>query len=81
MLTARSLTSQVDVDVRGVEEAAEVAWAVASPHQYEYLVVERGWSSEKYRAHLEATITSRLLSAGSGRGRAAKDNAKKCSRG
>ena len=44
-----------------VEEAAEVAWAIASPHQYEYLVIERGWTIERYRAHLEATITGRLL--------------------
>jgi len=43
------------------EQAADVAWAIASPHQYEYLVVERGWSIEDYRAHLESTITSRLL--------------------
>lgn len=45
----------------GVEEAAEVAWALASPHQYEYLVVERGWTVERYRDHLERTITARLL--------------------
>ena len=45
----------------GAEEAAEIAWALASPHHYEYLVVERGWSIERYREHLERTITSRLL--------------------
>jgi AcrR family transcriptional regulator len=44
-----------------VEVAADIAWAVASPHQYEYLVVERGWSLKRYRAHLEETIASRLL--------------------
>ncbi len=44
-----------------VEEAAEIAWAIASPHHYEYLVIERGWTLKRYRAHLEATITSRLL--------------------
>ena len=43
------------------EEAADVAWAIASPHQYEYLVVERGWSLRRYRKHLEQTIASRLL--------------------
>lgn len=43
------------------EEAAEIAWAIASPHQYEYLVVDRGWSVERYRAHLEATVSGRLL--------------------
>jgi AcrR family transcriptional regulator len=43
------------------EEAADVAWAIASPHQYEYLVVERGWSLRRYRKHLESTIAARLL--------------------
>jgi AcrR family transcriptional regulator len=45
----------------GVEEAAEVAWALTSPFQYEFLVIERGWSVDRYRAHLEATIVARLL--------------------
>ncbi len=44
-----------------VDEAAEIAWAIASPHQYEYLVVDCGWSVERYRAHLEATTNARLL--------------------
>lgn len=42
-------------------EAADVAWAIASPHQYEYLVIERGWTLARYRAHLERTIAARLL--------------------
>ena len=45
----------------GVEEAAEIAWALTSPHQYEFLVIERGWSIDRYRAHLEETIRARLL--------------------
>ena len=49
-----------------VDEAAEVAWAIASPHQYEYLVIDRRWSIERYRAHLEATISARLLAGQSG---------------
>jgi AcrR family transcriptional regulator len=47
----------------GAEEAAEIAWALTSPPQYEFLVIERGWSVERYRAHLEATIVARLISA------------------
>jgi len=43
------------------DEAADVAWALTSPHQYEYLVIERGWSVRRYRKHLEATIAGRLL--------------------
>jgi len=45
----------------GPEEAAEIAWALTSPPQYEFLVIERGWSIDRYRAHLEATIVARLL--------------------
>lgn len=45
-----------------VEEATDVAWATASPHQYEYLVIAQGWSIERYRAHLEQSIAARLLS-------------------
>jgi AcrR family transcriptional regulator len=45
------------------EEAAEIAWALTSPPQYEFLVIERGWSIDRYRAHLEATIVARLLTA------------------
>lgn len=43
------------------EEATDVAWAVASPHHYEYLVVSGGWDLARYRKHLERTIASRLL--------------------
>jgi len=56
-----------------VEEAAEIAWAIASPHQYEYLVLDRGWSIERYREHLEATITPRLLSRRPGTLQAGRD--------
>lgn len=50
-----------------VDEAAEVAWAIASPHQYEYLVIERGWTIDRYREHLELTITGRLMTRGRSR--------------
>jgi len=44
-----------------IEEATDVAWAVASAHQYEFLVVTAGWDVARYREHLERTISSRLL--------------------
>lgn len=44
-----------------VDEATDVAWAVASPHHYEYLVIAHGWDMVRYRAHLEQTIAARLL--------------------
>jgi AcrR family transcriptional regulator len=45
------------------EEAAEVAWSIASPHHYEFLVIDRGWTPERYRAHLEEAITATVLGA------------------
>jgi AcrR family transcriptional regulator len=45
----------------GPEEAAEIAWSFASPHHYEFLVVDRGWTPEKYREHLEAAIAAMVL--------------------
>lgn len=45
----------------GPEEAAEIAWSIASPHHYEFLVVDRGWSPERYREHLEEVITAAVL--------------------
>ena len=45
----------------GPEEAAEIAWSIASPHMYECLVIDRGWSLERYRSHLEAIITAAVL--------------------
>ena len=52
-----------------VDEAAEVAWAVTSPQQYELLVITRAWDMQRYRTHLERTITSRLLDQGPVAGR------------
>ena len=45
----------------GPEEAAEIACSIASPHMYECLVIDRGWSLERYRTHLEAIITAAVL--------------------
>jgi len=46
------------------DEATDVAWAMASPHQYEYLVIAKGWDLARYRAHLERAIGSLLLGGG-----------------
>lgn len=43
------------------DEATDIAWALTAPHQYEYLVVGRGWSVERYRDHLQRSITQLLL--------------------
>jgi len=44
-----------------IDEATDIGWALTSPHQYELLVIDQGWELGRYRAHLERTITSRLL--------------------
>lgn len=43
------------------ETAAEMAWAIASPHHYEFLVIDRGWTAERYRAHLQAMVNAAVL--------------------
>lgn len=49
------------------EEAAEIAWSLASPHHYEFLVVDRGWTPKRYRAHLENAISAIVLNSRSRR--------------
>jgi AcrR family transcriptional regulator len=57
--------------------AAEIAWALMSPHQYELLVVDRGWGVERYREHLEQLIGCAVLKeAPSSRGRAVRSRTK-----
>ncbi|MHB8508624.1 MAG: TetR/AcrR family transcriptional regulator [Candidatus Dormibacteria bacterium] len=43
------------------DEAADVAASLVNPHHYEYLVMDHGWSPERYRKHLEETIQAVLL--------------------
>jgi AcrR family transcriptional regulator len=43
------------------EEAATIAWAVASPEVHGLLRVGRGWTQERYRDWLAATLTRTLL--------------------
>ena len=43
------------------DEAADIAGALTSPHEYEYLVLWRGWSLKRYRAHLESSIAALLV--------------------
>ena len=48
---------------RGMSEAdaATIAWAVASPEVHGLLRVGRGWTQERYRDWLAATLTRTLL--------------------
>jgi len=43
------------------EDAAAIAWAVASPEVHGLLRVGRGWTQERYREWLAATMTRTLL--------------------
>ena len=43
------------------EDAATIAWAVASPEVHGLLRVGRGWTQERYREWLAATLTRTLL--------------------
>ena len=43
-----------------VDEATDFAWAILSLHTYEYLVVERGWSIERFVNRLR-TMLRRML--------------------
>lgn len=46
-----------------VEDSRDITWTLCSLAVHDLLVVERGWSSEKYSDWLAATLTSALLPA------------------
>jgi AcrR family transcriptional regulator len=48
-------------DAMSEEEAATIAWAVASPEVHGLLRVGRGWTQERYRDWLATTLTRTLL--------------------
>lgn len=47
-----------------VDDAADFVWALLSVHVYEYLVVERGWSTEQFADHLRSVLRRTLLRPG-----------------
>ncbi len=42
------------------EEAAAVIWSIGHPDTYRSLVVDNGWSSERYRTWLAAGLAAAL---------------------
>ena len=46
----------------GLDEAADSVWALASPEMYRLLVVERGWSRERFGEWLADSLAMVLLS-------------------
>jgi AcrR family transcriptional regulator len=51
-----------------LDEAIDVAWAIASPEVYLSLVEERGWTAERYECWLLDTLRTQLLAASLGAG-------------
>ena len=43
------------------KDAADIMWTIASPRTHHSLVVERGWSAEKYERWLAETLIASLL--------------------
>jgi hypothetical protein len=46
---------------RSLEEATDVAWTLCSLAVHDHLVVDRGWTAERYEAWLTAALSSELL--------------------
>jgi hypothetical protein len=45
-----------------VDEARDMLWSCSSPERYELLVVQRGWTSQRYGRWVADTLTAALLS-------------------
>jgi hypothetical protein len=45
----------------GADEARDVRWACTSPRLYEMLVLERGWSLERFGRFVERSLVAILL--------------------
>lgn len=50
-----------------IEDAVGLIWVLTSPHMYEYLVVDGGWSLERYRGHIVRLLKRSLLRPAQGR--------------
>jgi AcrR family transcriptional regulator len=55
---ARSGTLRPELRAR---DAADIVHALASPELYRLLVIDRGWTPDRYRRWLTATLTEQLL--------------------
>lgn len=49
------------LDEWSVGEAADALWALTSVHMFEALVIERGWSVQRYKRHLRSIIHRALI--------------------
>jgi hypothetical protein len=46
---------------RSLEEATDIVWTLCSLAVHDHLVLERGWSADRYRAGLADALTRELL--------------------
>jgi AcrR family transcriptional regulator len=53
---------------RSLEEATDIVWTLCSLAVYDHLVLERGWSADRYRAWLADALTRELLTDRGGSG-------------
>jgi AcrR family transcriptional regulator len=44
-----------------LDDAVMLIWVLTSPHMYEYLVVDGGWSLKRYRGHIIRLLRRALL--------------------
>ncbi len=61
-LVAARIQAQSRLDPRlSLDDAVMLIWVLTSPHMYEYLVVDGGWSLKRYRAHIVRLLRQALL--------------------
>jgi AcrR family transcriptional regulator len=64
--TFRLLAAQIQEQGRlaqglTLDDAVMLIWVLTSPHMYEYLVVDGGWSLKRYRGHVIRLLRRALL--------------------
>jgi AcrR family transcriptional regulator len=61
-LLAARIQAQGRLDLElTLDDAVMLIWVLTSPHTYEYLVVDGGWSLRRYRAHIIRLLRRALL--------------------
>jgi AcrR family transcriptional regulator len=69
---ARALTGKTELRPGlSLQQAAEIMWTYSSPELYQLLVLNRGWSPERYGQFVGQSLVDALLGLGDGEGAAA----------
>jgi hypothetical protein len=48
---------------KAADELAAAIWSIGHPETYRMLVIEQGWSAERYRSWVEASLSAVLVAA------------------